>query len=86
MVWEGAIGGRSVARTKSAGVERGHWLLAIEDGREQGEGPLGVLPGLTLPCYLRLVECISRLVRDGRTRVDSDMASIFERLRVDAER
>jgi hypothetical protein len=69
--------------TPSAEVERGHWLLPIEDRRQQGDGGLGLMPGLTLSCYLRLVDWTSRLVPEGKARVSAEMASIFERVHVE---
>ena len=63
----------------------GNWLLPVEDCREQG-GCCGLLSGFTMTHYLRLVDWTSRLVRDGKSRVDAEVASIFERLGFDADR
>lgn len=71
--------------TSQTEMEQQHWLLPIEDRREQGEGVLGMLSGFTFSCYARLLDWTSRLVREGKAHVDAGMASIFERLRISAD-
>jgi REP element-mobilizing transposase RayT len=73
-------------QTSQTKMERTYWLLPIEDRREQGEPVVGLLAGLTFSCYARLLDWTSRLVRDGKAHVDAEMASIFARLHVEAER
>ena len=73
-------------RTSRPELERGHWLLPIEDRRQQGETRAGLLDGFNLSCYLRLVDWTSRIVRRGKARVGAELATIFERLHLDAER
>ncbi|MBC8357168.1 MAG: transposase [Planctomycetes bacterium] len=60
------------------------WLMPVEDRRERG-GCCGLLAGFTLEHYLRLVDWTSRLVRQGKSSVDAEVASIFERLGFDVE-
>jgi len=67
-------------------LERGHWLLPIEDRRRQGDSRAGLLDGFNLSCYLRLVDWTSRVVRNGKARVSGEMKSIFERLHLNAGR
>jgi REP element-mobilizing transposase RayT len=72
--------------TSQTEMERTHWLLPIEDRREQGEAVLGLLGGFTFSCYARLLDWTSRLLRTGKARVNPELASIFARLHIDAER
>ncbi|MDR3633534.1 MAG: hypothetical protein P4L84_06840, partial [Isosphaeraceae bacterium] len=70
--------------TRDAAQELGGWLLPIEDRRAEGNLRGGVMPGLTLSCYLRLVDWTSRLLRAGKTHVPAVVCSISERLQADA--
>lgn len=71
--------------TSQTEMEQQHWLLPIEDRRAQGEAVIGMLSGFTFSCYARLVDWASRLIREGKAHIDACVASIFERLQLDAE-
>jgi hypothetical protein len=66
-------------------VEQSHWLCPIEDRRRQGAPREGMLEGFTLPKYLLLVDHTARLFREGKARLDADVAPIFDRLGTTAE-
>jgi hypothetical protein len=67
-------------QTADSSHERRLWLMPMDDTRELNGGRVGVSRGLTLSCYLRLVDATSRLLRDGKAHVDAAAAPIFERL------
>ena len=72
--------------TSKVNVERGHWLLPIEDRRDQnGEGLVGMLRGVSLSGYLQLIDWSSRLIRPGKVNLSTDVPQILTRLRIDAE-
>jgi hypothetical protein len=60
------------------------WLLPTDDRSAQPGGRRGLAAGLTLVCYLRLVDGAARLARDGKARLDPDAATILRRLGIDA--
>jgi hypothetical protein len=45
-----------------------------------------IKPGFTLGEYLMLVDGMSRCVREGKAYVEQEVASIFDRLELDAQR
>jgi hypothetical protein len=59
------------------------WLLPVDDDRAHGGERPGLYDGLTLSCYVRLVDATSRMVRAGKTSLEADMAPIFDRLGLD---
>ena len=67
----------------SRSMESGLWLCPIEDRRRLGADRAGLLEGLSLGSYLLLVDSTSRLVRQGKARVSSAVASILDRLGTD---
>jgi hypothetical protein len=69
--------------TRNPEQERGLWLLPVDDDRQHGGDRPGLHEGLTLSCYLRLVDASSRMIRDGKASLEADMAPIFMRLRLD---
>ena len=76
----------SVAGSRSGvGVEEDLWLCPIEDRRRQGSRREGMLEGFSLGSYLLLVDYTSRLCRQGKARVNREVASIFDRLGTSAE-
>ncbi len=77
--------GSVAAAAVSDGVELDLWLVPIEDRRSKGELREGMREGFTLGQYLLLVDYTSRLVRDGKASVTSDVESIFARLGSSAE-
>ena len=70
-------------RTDDPGQEEGLWLAPVNDRRESQPGRVGLVSGLTLSCYLRLVDAASRLARDGKASLPADAASIFARIGLD---
>jgi hypothetical protein len=70
-------------QTREPAQEAGGWLLPVDDRRDQGSARAGLLPGLTLSCYCRLVDWTSRLLREGKASVPADVAPIFARLHAD---
>ena len=78
---EGSVAAAEAAR----GLDADHWLCPLGDERGHGAVRVGVLEGLSLGSYLQLVDWTSRLARDGKARVSSQVASIFDRLGTSAE-
>jgi len=67
-------------------VERGHWLFPIEDRRDQdGQGLAGLLRGISLSGYVKLVDWSSRLIRPGKVNLSAEIPDILTRLNIDAE-
>jgi hypothetical protein len=69
--------------TRNAAQEAGLWLLPMDDDRSQGGERPGLHDGLTLSCYLRLVDASSRMIRAGKASLEAEMAPIFQRLGLD---
>jgi hypothetical protein len=63
--------------------EAGLWLLPVDDNRSHGGARPGLHEGLTLSCYIRLVDESGRMIRAGKARLEADLAPIFERLKLD---
>jgi hypothetical protein len=61
------------------------WLSPTDDQSEEGYR-YGLAPGYTLAHHLRLVDAAARLGREGKARLHSDAAPIFERLGLDVSR
>ena len=74
------------AQQVSEGLEDDHWLIPIEDRRAQGASREGIQAGFTLGQYLMLVDCMSRCMREGKAHVEQHVASIFDRIAMDAQR
>jgi hypothetical protein len=70
--------------THDPSQERSLWLLPLDDLRNEGDLRPGLVAGCTLSCYLRLVDWTSRLARESKHHLGAEIASIFERLRVDS--
>jgi REP element-mobilizing transposase RayT len=76
----------SVAASKVSGkVEKGLWLIPIEDRRRLGEDREGMREGFTFGQYLLLVDYTSRTIRKGKASVSKELEGIFERLGSSAE-
>jgi hypothetical protein len=76
----------SVAASKVSGkVEKGLWLVPIEDRRRLGEDREGMREGFTFGQYLLLVDYTSRTIRKGKASVSKELEGIFERLGSSAE-
>ena len=74
------------AQKVSEGVEEDHWLIPIEDRRRHGAKRAGIKEGFTLGQYLMLVDCSSRMVREGKSHVPIEMTSMFDRMEMGANR
>jgi hypothetical protein len=59
------------------------WLLPTDDRDGRPGGRPGLAAGLTLGCYLRLVDGAARLARDGKAHLDPEAATILVGLRID---
>lgn len=78
--------GSVAAQQASEGIEDDQWLIPIEDRRERGGARAGIKSGFTLGQYLMLVDGMSRCVREGKAHLEKEVASILDRLEMDAER
>ncbi|MDB5390622.1 MAG: hypothetical protein JWM11_6268 [Planctomycetaceae bacterium] len=80
---ETLLGGSPYASRSN--IEKGHWLLPIEDRRDpQGNGLAGILHGISLTGYLQLLDWSSRLIRPGKITVSDAVPNILTRLQIDA--
>lgn len=70
----------------SEDLEDNHWLIPIEDRRAQGARREGIRSGCTLGQYPMLVDGMSRCVREGKAHLEQQVASIFDRIEMDAQR
>jgi hypothetical protein len=77
--------GSVAAQRVSEGIDQDHWLVPIEDKRSQGSKREGIKQGFTVGQYLMLVDCMSRSVREGKANISPEVASIFDRLEMDAQ-
>jgi len=81
-----AAGQGSVAGSQAAGnIDQDHWLLPIEDRRQQfydnaAANRKGMLESFSLGSYLLLLDYTGRLFRSGKARMDEGVKRIFERL------
>ena len=67
-------------------VEQNHWLIPIENRKaKSAEAREGMIEGLTLSCYLQIVDYTSRVFREGKARVSKSLANILDRLGTSAE-
>jgi len=65
-------------------LEKGHWLLPIEDRRNaSGKGAPGMLPEISLPEYVKLVEWTSHLIRPGNDTPPTDVPEILNELQIE---
>jgi hypothetical protein len=69
--------------SRNPAQEAGLWLLPVDDDRSHGGQRPGLHEGLTLSCYLRLVDASSRMIRAGKASLEAHLAPIFQRLRLD---
>ena len=65
--------------------EHDHWLCPIENRSRRGAKRIGMLEGLSLTGYLKLLDWSSRLLRSGKKSVSRVAAPLLERLRIDAD-
>jgi hypothetical protein len=78
--FDAAVRGLAVEHLASGDAEQSHWLCPLDDRRSWGAPREGMLPGLSLPKYLLLLDHTARLFREGKATLDADVAPIFERL------
>ena len=64
--------------------EHDHWLCPIENRSRRGAKRIGMLEGLSLTGYLKLLDWSSRLLRSGKKAVSRAAAPLLERLHIDA--
>ena len=64
--------------------EHDHWLCPIENRSRRGAKRIGMLEGLSLTGYLKLLDWSSRLLRSGKKSVSRAAAPLLERLHIDA--
>ena len=62
-----------------------HWLCPIENRSRRGAKRIGMLEGLSLTGYLKLLDWSSRLLRSEKKSVSRVAAPLLERLRIDAD-
>jgi hypothetical protein len=72
-------------RAGDSDPEAGLWLCPVEDRRARGAAREGMLDGLRLGHYLRLVDFTGRLLRKGKAAIQAEVAAIFDRLRTSPE-
>jgi hypothetical protein len=65
--------------------EHDQWLCPIENRSRRGAKRTGMLEGLSLTGYLKLLDWSSRLLRSGKKGVSREAAPLLERLRIDAD-
>ena len=70
-------------QTRDPAQEAGLWLLPVDDLRPAEGARAGLLQGFTLSCYCRLIDWTSRLLREGKAHVPSEVSPIFARLHAD---
>lgn len=77
----------SVAGCEALGpIEQDHWLVPVEDYRSRDKNSReGMLESFSLGSYLALIDYVSRLRREGKARVSSELHDIFTRLETNAE-
>jgi hypothetical protein len=82
---QAARSGSVAGRHACGDLDQGHWLCPMDDRRQLGAPRAGILEGFSLGSYLLLVDYTARIVREGKARLQSSVAEIFERLGTSAE-
>jgi hypothetical protein len=76
----------SVAGSKAAaGLEESLWLCPIEDRRGLDSTREGMMQGISLGSYVKLVDYTGRLFRQGKASISAELAGIVERLGCNAQ-
>jgi hypothetical protein len=73
------------AQAVSSGLEDDHWLCPIEDRQRLESSREGMIEGFTLGHYLLVLDYTGRLFRHGKASISRELATVFERLKSDAE-
>src|SRR6202453_5009784 len=81
-----AQGGSVAGSRAAAGLEESLWLCPIEDRRGLDSNREGMMQGFPLGSYVKLVEYTGRLFRQGKASISTELAGIFERLGLSAQR
>jgi len=81
-----AQGGSVAGSRAAAGLEETLWLCPIEDRRGLDSNREGMMQGFPLGSYVNLVEYTGRLFRQGKASISEELAGIFERLGLSAQR
>ncbi len=81
-----AQGGSVAGSRAAAGLEESLWLCPIEDRRGLDSNREGMMQGFPLGSYVNLVEYTGRLFRQGKASISEELAGIFERLGLSAQR
>jgi hypothetical protein len=78
-------GGRReiLARNKMRAIEKDQWLCPLERVDSSDLERNGMLPGLSLGIYLKIIDFAARQFREGKARLDAGIANIFDRLSCD---
>ena len=82
---EAATDGSVAGSLAAAGLEEALWLCPIEDRRELDSAREGMMVGISLGSYARLVDYTGRLYREGKAQISADLAGILERLGSNAQ-
>jgi hypothetical protein len=80
-----ASAGNVAGSLAAAGLEETLWLCPIEDRRGLDSSREGMMGGLSVGSYARLVDYTGRLCRAGKASISADLAGIFQRLGTDAQ-
>jgi hypothetical protein len=83
-----AAEGSTLSPQEASRLEEQHWLCPFGDHPSDPERPRnrrGLLSGFSLAQYASLVDATSRLVRDGKANVSAQVASLLERLGMNAD-
>ena len=77
--------GLLVRSCSASDFEQDHWLCPLEDRRRLGGVREGMLESFSLGAYLVLVDYTSRICRQEKARVSTELASILDRLDTSGE-
>jgi hypothetical protein len=82
---EAANGGSVAGSEAAAGVEESLWLFPIEDRRGLDSSREGMMQGLSLGSYVKVVDYTGRLYRQREASISAELAGIFKRLGCSAQ-
>jgi hypothetical protein len=82
---EAANGGSVAGSEAAAGVEESLWLCPIEDRRGLDSSREGMMQGLSLGSYVKVVDYTGRLYRQREASISAELAGIFKRLGCSAQ-
>ena len=70
---------------QSGSLESGSWLCPLDTRNQSIHGHPGILDGFSLPQYLLLLDCTSRIDRPGKCQVAPSVPPILERLSINSD-